>query len=54
MPEFHERDSPATRRVESGQVLAGELELEEIDTDSYQTVTNQTPTSKLRESQPAS
>jgi alkanesulfonate monooxygenase SsuD/methylene tetrahydromethanopterin reductase-like flavin-dependent oxidoreductase (luciferase family) len=45
MPEFHgrERDHQAWKTA----VLAGEIDLEEIDTSRYQVVSNQTPKAKL-------
>jgi len=44
MPEFHERE-PQHQEWKSA-VLAGEIQLEEIDTAPYQMKTNQTPTGK--------
>lgn len=44
MPEFHERE-PQHQEWKSA-VLAGDIQLEEIDTDRYQMKTNQTPTGK--------
>jgi alkanesulfonate monooxygenase SsuD/methylene tetrahydromethanopterin reductase-like flavin-dependent oxidoreductase (luciferase family) len=46
MPEFHERE-PQHQEWKAG-VLAGEIDLDEIDTTPYQLVTNQTPASKVR------
>ncbi len=46
MPEFHDRE-PEHQEWKAG-VLAGEIELDEIDTSPYQLVTNQTPASKVR------
>ncbi len=47
MPEFHERDA---RHQEWKQaVLAGEIQLEDIDTDLYQMITNQTPVERREE-----
>src|SRR4051812_28254424 len=45
MPEFHALE-PAHQEWKQG-VLAGEIELEEIDTDPYNYRSNQTPTKKL-------
>jgi alkanesulfonate monooxygenase SsuD/methylene tetrahydromethanopterin reductase-like flavin-dependent oxidoreductase (luciferase family) len=47
MPEFHAREDE--HQAWKAQVLAGEIELEEIDTTPYNLVTNQTPASKLKE-----
>lgn len=47
MPEFHAREPEHQAWKQA--VLRGEIELEEIDTNPYQQVSNQTPTSKLRE-----
>ncbi len=41
MPQFHARDEKHQAWKEA--VLAGDIELEEIDTDVYQMITNQTP-----------
>jgi alkanesulfonate monooxygenase SsuD/methylene tetrahydromethanopterin reductase-like flavin-dependent oxidoreductase (luciferase family) len=46
MPEFHERE-PEHQEWKAG-VLAGEIELPEIDTTPYQMITSQTPSSKVR------
>jgi alkanesulfonate monooxygenase SsuD/methylene tetrahydromethanopterin reductase-like flavin-dependent oxidoreductase (luciferase family) len=46
MPEFHDRE-PQHQEWKAG-VLAGEIELDEIDTSPYQLVTNQTPAAKVR------
>jgi alkanesulfonate monooxygenase SsuD/methylene tetrahydromethanopterin reductase-like flavin-dependent oxidoreductase (luciferase family) len=51
MPEFHQRESEHQEWKKA--VLAGEVELEEIDTQPYNAVSNQTPTSKLKEAQKA-
>jgi alkanesulfonate monooxygenase SsuD/methylene tetrahydromethanopterin reductase-like flavin-dependent oxidoreductase (luciferase family) len=48
MPEFHAREDE--HEVWKQAVLAGELELAEIDTTPYQMATNQTPSSKARAS----
>jgi alkanesulfonate monooxygenase SsuD/methylene tetrahydromethanopterin reductase-like flavin-dependent oxidoreductase (luciferase family) len=48
MPEFHARQDE--HEVWKQAVLAGELELAEIDTTPYQMATNQTPSSKARAS----
>jgi alkanesulfonate monooxygenase SsuD/methylene tetrahydromethanopterin reductase-like flavin-dependent oxidoreductase (luciferase family) len=48
MPEFHGREDE--HQVWKQAVLAGELELAEIDTTPYQMATNQTPSSKARAS----
>ena len=45
MPEFH-ADEPAHQAWKQ-KVLAGEIELDEIDTAPYQMPSNQTPTKKL-------
>ena len=47
MPEFHERE-PEHQEWKRG-VLAGEIELDEIDTQPYNMPSNQTPTSKLKD-----
>ena len=47
MPEFHERE-PEHQEWKRG-VLAGEIELDEIDTQPYNMPSNQTPTTKLKE-----
>ncbi len=52
MPEFRERQGDHDAWKEG--VLAGEIELERIDTDPYQMVTNQTPTEKAKKLQGAS
>jgi alkanesulfonate monooxygenase SsuD/methylene tetrahydromethanopterin reductase-like flavin-dependent oxidoreductase (luciferase family) len=49
MPEFHEREPEHQEWKQA--VLAGEVELEEIDTDPYNMVSNQTPTSKVKAEQ---
>ncbi len=46
MPEFHDRE-PQHQEWKAG-VLAGEIQLDEIDTAPYQLVTNQTPAAKVR------
>jgi alkanesulfonate monooxygenase SsuD/methylene tetrahydromethanopterin reductase-like flavin-dependent oxidoreductase (luciferase family) len=51
MPEFHQREGEHQEWKKA--VLAGEVELEEIDTQPYNAVSNQTPTSKLKEAQKA-
>lgn len=48
MPEFHERDG-AHQEWKRG-VLAGEIALEEIDTDKYDAYTLQTPVAKVKAS----
>jgi alkanesulfonate monooxygenase SsuD/methylene tetrahydromethanopterin reductase-like flavin-dependent oxidoreductase (luciferase family) len=48
MPEFHAREDE--HEVWKQAVLAGEVELAEIDTTPYQMATNQTPSSKARAS----
>ena len=48
MPEFHDREPE--HQEWKREVLAGEIELEEIDTEPYNYATNQTPSSKLKES----
>jgi hypothetical protein len=45
MPEFHERE-PEHQEWKRA-VLAGEIELPEIDTTPYNVPTNQTPTKKV-------
>ncbi|HEX9259233.1 MAG TPA: LLM class flavin-dependent oxidoreductase [Acidimicrobiales bacterium] len=47
MPEFHEREDD--HQVWKQAVLAGEIDLPEIDTDPYNMPSNQTPAKKLRE-----
>ncbi len=47
MGEFHDRDSQHQEWKQS--VLAGETKLEDIDTDIYQIVTNQTPSDRREE-----
>ena len=47
MPDFHGRE-PEHQAWKSA-VLAGDLELDEIDTEPYNLVTNQTPASKLKD-----
>ena len=47
MPDFHGRE-PEHQAWKSA-VLAGELQLDEIDTEPYNLVTNQTPASKLKD-----
>jgi hypothetical protein len=47
MPEFHAQEPE--HQEWKRQVLAGEIELEDIDTAPYTIVTNQTPSKKLRE-----
>ena len=51
MPEFH-ADEPAHQAWKRG-VLAGEIELEEIDTTPYNMRSNQTPTKKAESAAPA-
>jgi len=46
MPEFHEREGE--HQAWKRKVLAGEADLEEIDTAPYNMPSNQTPTSKLK------
>jgi alkanesulfonate monooxygenase SsuD/methylene tetrahydromethanopterin reductase-like flavin-dependent oxidoreductase (luciferase family) len=48
MPEFHDRE-PEHQEWKRA-VLAGQIELDEIDTAPYQMVTNQTPSAKARAS----
>jgi len=48
MPEFHDRE--VEHQEWKRGVLAGEIELEEIDTQPYNAPSNQTPTSKLKDS----
>ena len=48
MPEFQARE-PEHQEWKAG-VLAGEIELDEIDTTPYNLVTNQTPAAKVRAS----
>jgi alkanesulfonate monooxygenase SsuD/methylene tetrahydromethanopterin reductase-like flavin-dependent oxidoreductase (luciferase family) len=47
MPEFHEREPEHQAWKQA--VLAGEIELDEIDTQPYNLPSNQTPSSKLKE-----
>ena len=47
MPEFHAREPEHQAWKQA--VLSGELLLEEIDTEPYHLVTNQTPSAKLKE-----
>jgi hypothetical protein len=47
MPEFHEREGE--HQEWKRKVLAGEADLEEIDTTPYNMPSNQTPTSKLKD-----
>ena len=47
MPEFHERD--AEHQDWKSAVLAGDVVLDDIDTDLYQVITNQTPVEKREE-----
>ena len=51
MPEFHERD--AQHQEWKNAVLAGEIELEEIDTAQYTMRTNQTPQGVAKKKQAA-
>jgi alkanesulfonate monooxygenase SsuD/methylene tetrahydromethanopterin reductase-like flavin-dependent oxidoreductase (luciferase family) len=47
MPDFHGRE--AEHQAWKSAVLAGELQLDDIDTEPYNLVTNQTPASKLKD-----
>ena len=47
MPEFVERDP--IHQEWKDKVLAGEIELEEVDTAAYRLITNQTPSARARE-----
>jgi hypothetical protein len=47
MPEFHAREPE--HQAWKDAVLNGEIELEEIDTEPYTMVTNQTPAAKLKQ-----
>ena len=51
MPEF-QADEPAHQEWKRG-VLAGEIELDEIDTTPYNMRSNQTPTKKAESAAPA-
>ncbi len=48
MPEFHDREPE--HQEWKRKVLAGEITLDEIDTQPYNFATNQTPSSKLKDS----
>ncbi|MDG2112972.1 MAG: LLM class flavin-dependent oxidoreductase, partial [Actinomycetota bacterium] len=47
MPDFHERDAEHQQWKQA--VLAGDIELEDIDTDIYQIISNQTPVERREE-----